>query len=214
MPQFHEGPPQILSTILLASTSLGVMNEFVLTPATVRFSTCLALCSLTLAMAATGCSTFNRDWNQASATPALANGIDGRWEGSWLSDRNGHHGRLRCLVSRLDDRSYRARFKATYWKFFRFGYGVNLQVTREPNDQGRSCRSSADRGRASSLLKGRLGFLSVGVCLSASRWSTPARGPGPAKSPPSRSRQSGNSHGVRPQVQAKKLRLSTTRGQP
>src|SRR6266849_5558800 len=63
-------------------------------------------------------------------------------------------------------------------------------------------------------LRARLGFLSVGVRFSASRWKTPARGPGPAKSPPSRSRQSGNSHGVHPQVQAKKLRLSTTRGQP
>jgi len=52
------------------------------------------------------------------------------------------------------------------------------------------------------------------ICLSASRWTTPAREPGPAKSPPSRSRPSGNSHGVHPQVQAKKLRLSTTRSQP
>ena len=83
-------------------------------------------------MAATGCSTFNRDWQRASATSAPARDIDGRWEGSWLSDRNGHHGRLRCLVSRLDDQSYRARFKASYWKLFHFSYAVDLQVTREP----------------------------------------------------------------------------------
>ena len=82
-------------------------------------------------MATTGCSTFNSDWKRESATRAPAHDIEGRWEGSWLSDRNGHHGRLRCLVNRLDDGSYRARFKATYWKIFRFGYSVNLLVTRE-----------------------------------------------------------------------------------
>jgi len=35
-------------------------------------------------------------------------------------------------VNRLDDRSCRARFKATYWKILRFSYTVNLHVTREP----------------------------------------------------------------------------------
>jgi hypothetical protein len=109
------------------------MNELMFMLATVRISTILATCGLTLAMAATGCSTFNSDWKRASATTATAHDIDGRWEGSWLSDRNGHHGGLRCLVSRLDDRSYRARFKATYWKFLRFSYTVNLQATREPS---------------------------------------------------------------------------------
>ena len=109
------------------------MNESMLMQATPRFSTALTACSLTFAMAAaTGCSTFNRDWNRTHATPVPAQEIDGRWAGSWLSDHNGHHGRLRCLVRRLDDRSYRARFKATYWKIFHFSYTVNLQVTREP----------------------------------------------------------------------------------
>jgi hypothetical protein len=83
-------------------------------------------------MVTTGCSTFNRDWKRASATLPPAHDLDGRWEGYWLSERNGHHGRLQCLVSRLEDGSYRARFKATYWKCFRFGYAVNLSVAREP----------------------------------------------------------------------------------
>jgi hypothetical protein len=126
---------EILSAFPLRSTSLFVTKVLMLMIATDRFSTILATCALTLAMAATGCSTINRDWNRPSATPAPAHEIDGQWEGSWLSDMNGHHGRLRCLVSRLDDRFYRARFKATYWKLFRFGYTVNLQVSREPGGQ-------------------------------------------------------------------------------
>ena len=35
----------------------------------------------------------------------------------------------------MEDRSYRARFRATYWRFFRFSYTVNLQVTRNPQGQ-------------------------------------------------------------------------------
>src|SRR6185503_1791788 len=102
----------------MASTSLSVINGMILMLATVRFSTILATCGLAIATATTGCSTFNRDWKRGSADVALAHDIDGRWEGSWLSENNGHQGRLRCLVTRLDDRSYRARFKATYWKCF------------------------------------------------------------------------------------------------
>jgi len=118
-----------------ATTSLCVMNQLMLMLATGRISTILATCGLTLAIATTtGCSTFNRNWKRASATPPPAQDIDGRWEGSWLSDRNGHHGRLQCLVNRLDEWTYRARFKATYWKLFRFNYSVNLQVTRDPAD--------------------------------------------------------------------------------
>src|SRR5262245_16667303 len=112
---------------------------------TVRLSRMLANCGLALAMAATGCSTFNRDWKRASVSPTPARDIDGRWEGSWLSESNGHHGRLRWLVSRLDDRSYRAHFKATYWKFLRFGYTANLQVTGETPGPF-SFRGQADLG--------------------------------------------------------------------
>lgn len=40
---------------------------------------------------------FNRAWKNAGSLPN--DGVCGRWEGTWLSDVNGHHGRLRCVVS-------------------------------------------------------------------------------------------------------------------
>src|SRR5216683_1652484 len=66
------------------------------------------------------------------------------------------HGDLYRLETRRTARAAQSRRRS------RRGNYCCLQVTRECNDQGRSCRSSADRGRASALLKGRVGFLSVG----------------------------------------------------
>ena len=108
------------------------MNQFIRGRVASLFLAIWTTCGLTLALATSSCSTFNHEWEKASAAPPPACEMTGRWEGSWVSEVNGHRGRLRCLVSRLDDRSYRARFNATYWKCFRFGYAVNLTVTREP----------------------------------------------------------------------------------
>jgi hypothetical protein len=74
-----------------------------------------------------GCSTFNRDWKKAALLAAPADSIEARWEGKWLSDVNGHTGRLRCLLARESDSRFQARFRATYWKVFRFSYAVPLQ---------------------------------------------------------------------------------------
>lgn len=80
------------------------------------------------ALCVCGCSTFNRDWRNAAQQPAPPNSIEGRWEGAWTSDVNGHTGKLRCLLSHESDSLYRAWFRATYWKVFRFGYAVTLEV--------------------------------------------------------------------------------------
>lgn len=75
-----------------------------------------------------GCSSFNRAWHKAGSAPAATDSIEGRWEGHWLSDANGHTGKLRCLLSRDADGEYTAWFRATYWKILRFSYRVPLQV--------------------------------------------------------------------------------------
>jgi hypothetical protein len=81
-----------------------------------------------------GCSSFNRAWREAAAPPVGAPSIEGRWEGRWLSDVNGHTGRLRCLLSRNAETNYTARFRATYWKVFRYSYSVNLHL--DPQGDG------------------------------------------------------------------------------
>jgi hypothetical protein len=90
-------------------------------------SAVLALLAATSLFAA-GCSTFNRDWKKAAATPAGNTLLEGRWEGSWRSDVNGHTDRLRCLITKLDQGLYQARFHAKYRKIFSFGYTVPLRA--------------------------------------------------------------------------------------
>lgn len=77
-----------------------------------------------------GCSSFPRHWRAASAGPQPADDISGAWTGSWRSEVNGHTGSLQCLVTRVDAAHYRARYRASYRKFLRFGYTVPMEVTR------------------------------------------------------------------------------------
>jgi hypothetical protein len=56
--------------------------------------------SLTLLVACllSSCSTaFKREWKTATALGPQS-GIEGAWQGTWLSSANGHHGNLRCIV--------------------------------------------------------------------------------------------------------------------
>src|SRR6185503_18132094 len=86
------------------------------------------LITLALSWLGCGCSTFNRDWNSMAAHTNPTNDIAGRWEGTWLSEVNGHTDKLRCLMARQADGSYQARFHAKYRKIFSFAYTVPLQV--------------------------------------------------------------------------------------
>lgn len=91
----------------------------------------LALAAFVIPVAAVlcGCSGFNYAWKQAGEQPAPAGSIQGRWQGRWLSDVNGHNGALRCIVSVNETNGYEARFRATYRKVVRFSYTVPLAVT-------------------------------------------------------------------------------------
>jgi hypothetical protein len=73
-----------------------------------------------------GCSSFNKEWKAASSLPGSLNSIEGRWTGEWGSDRNGHRGELRCVVSKSSDATYRAHYHATFWKIFWFTYVAKL----------------------------------------------------------------------------------------
>ena len=93
----------------------------------------------------TGCSTFNRDWQRAGSSATPANDIDGRWDGIWQSDANGHRGRLRCLMNKIDARKYEARFHAKYRRVLSFEYTVALDV-QSANDVFKF-KGEADLGR-------------------------------------------------------------------
>lgn len=100
---------------------------------------CLALLS------GSGCSTFNRDWQEAAARPVPAGSLEGRWEGRWLSDVNGHTGKLRCIVARETGSQYEFHYWATFWKLFRATYKVHLHV--RPVDIGYELRGEENLGK-------------------------------------------------------------------
>lgn len=89
---------------------------------------------LFLLLALTGCSSFNRDYKQALLKGAPKDGVEGPWVGAWLSDKNGHNGELRGLITKLEGDIYHTRFKARYWKFFTYTSEVEFEM--QPHHDG------------------------------------------------------------------------------
>lgn len=75
-----------------------------------------------------GCGTFySTDWKRAGRK--IPNeGVAGRWEGTWLSDVNGHTGKLRCIVTHGEGDTYQFYYWATFWKMFSGTYEVDFTV--------------------------------------------------------------------------------------
>lgn len=92
-----------------------------------------------------GCSSFNHAWRQASSERRPENSIEGRWEGRWISDVNGHQGALRCLMTHETNLVYRARFRATYGGVLHFGYTARWEI--QPHDMGWEFNGEADLGK-------------------------------------------------------------------
>jgi hypothetical protein len=101
--------------------------------------------ALLFAASLCGCSTFNRDWRRAAVAPQAENSLEGRWEGRWRSDEGGHHGELRCLMSRQSDSVYQARFRAAYGRLLHFSYTARLEMQR--HDIGWEFDGEADLGK-------------------------------------------------------------------
>jgi uncharacterized protein YjeT (DUF2065 family) len=85
-----------------------------------------------LVLAGAGCSSFNGEWRKAQNMAVTHGDIAGRWEGTWKSEKNGHHGALRCIISPASETNhYEARFDAKYASILSFSYSVDLQTTRQ-----------------------------------------------------------------------------------
>jgi hypothetical protein len=100
---------------------------------------------LALAVLATGCSSFERAWQNP---PAKSSGIAGRWQGSWKSAGSGDSGKLRAIITRQSRTQYQARFHATYHSVLSAGYSVTLDVTqRGPRSEFRGAAHLGVWGR-------------------------------------------------------------------
>lgn len=84
----------------------------------------LIFCTLAL-LGACGCSDFDRQW-QAAADHPVGGGIEGRWQGHWKSEQDGHTGALLCVIRQTGPQTYEASFNATYASIFQFAYDAKL----------------------------------------------------------------------------------------
>ena len=85
---------------------------------------------LLLACLFTGCSTYSSQWHQAAKTTPPAGSIAGAWEGYWLSNSNGHTGKLRCIITPQTGDQYDFHYWATFWKVFSYSYRAQFTVQK------------------------------------------------------------------------------------
>lgn len=99
----------------------------------------------TLAALTTNCPNFKQAWRTADEQSRSGGALEGRWEGEWVSQGNGHRGALRCVLVQLDNTRYRATFHARYARLLRVCYSVELSA--RPAGQGVALKGEADLGR-------------------------------------------------------------------
>src|SRR5262245_13583260 len=119
-------PPSLAGTLALQVLHLRILH-FILSAARrighfrsmTALSRLLVVCA---ALACTGCSTFKQEWREAAVQPTPVGSPAGRWEGTWTSAANGHHGRLRCIVTPQPDGTHLFHFWARFGKIFHATY--------------------------------------------------------------------------------------------
>ena len=90
----------------------------------------LALCSLVLSFASCA-GGFRSDWRQA-VKEGPKPGVEGAWEGTWLSHSNAHTGKLRCVVGPdLGDGEHEFHYFATWKGFLSAAFKANHTVKEQ-----------------------------------------------------------------------------------
>jgi hypothetical protein len=97
---------------------------------TIRIKALLLAPALALLFFTAGCSSFHSDWKQRAALTPAPDSLEGRWQGTWLSDVNGHTGKLRCIVTKIEGDQYQFKYWATFWKIFRASYTVYFDAKK------------------------------------------------------------------------------------
>jgi hypothetical protein len=89
-----------------------------------------ALLLATMALASCSSPGYKREWNAAlqTATASTERPI-GCWQGTWVSEVNGHSGKLRCVVTPASA-GYRFNYQATWAKFFTGEFSIICPATK------------------------------------------------------------------------------------
>jgi len=87
------------------------------------------LLSVLLLAVLPSCSlSFKKAWKNSPPSSA----VTGKWEGTWLSAANGHHGRLRAVVTE-DGPSHAFHYHATWAGFLSGSFKAPHKVTKQKN---------------------------------------------------------------------------------
>lgn len=80
----------------------------------------------------TGCSTFDRDFKLARSAGESSDAMAGAWTGAWLSDYNGHGGKLRAIITQSAEEpdDYEARYHAVFFGFLTYEYTTLLHTKK------------------------------------------------------------------------------------
>ncbi|WP_009961728.1 hypothetical protein [Verrucomicrobium spinosum] len=79
---------------------------------------------------------YQSDWNKAAArdTQNPPKDLTGAWEGLWYSRHNGHHGKLKAIVTPVEEQgkntAYDFRYHATWARVLSGGYTARHLVDR------------------------------------------------------------------------------------
>ena len=88
------------------------------------------------------CGSFDKKWEKALNNKYT--GIEGPWEGTWKSDFNGHHGKLRGIVTKKSATEYEFLYWATWARIFSGSFPSVHTVT--PKGQGFELSGKEDLG--------------------------------------------------------------------
>lgn len=73
-----------------------------------------------------GCLTYHTSWKKPE--PLKNDHIVGRWQGTWISEHNGHKGKLRAVATHLEGNQYRFKFGATFMFLMTATYDVQFTI--------------------------------------------------------------------------------------
>lgn len=102
----------------------------------------LSFVLLTASLLASCSIGFQGDWKQAAARDAKhpPKDLTGAWEGRWYSMKNGHHGTLKAVVTRVGEQGkntdYDFRYHATWARVLSGGYTARHSVDRHGKVSG------------------------------------------------------------------------------
>ena len=77
---------------------------------------------------ATGHSAHTLSCSPTGCCPTV---IEGRWKGEWVSDVNGHRGRLKARITQVEGNRYRICYSGTFWGLLPFVFVTEMDVVQD-----------------------------------------------------------------------------------